>query len=119
VSEFVARALARMVFDAAPSENRLARMLKISQRTLRRRLEAEGTSVKALVAEVRCEMARQLLAETTMPVNQIASTLNYAGPGIFSRAFKSWTGRTPRAFRTAALRNLGRVTDGCPRSSNR
>jgi AraC-like DNA-binding protein len=119
VTEFIARALARMVFDAAPSEERLARMLKISQRTLRRRLEAEGASVQALVAEVRGEMARQLLAETTMPVNQIASTLNYAGPGIFSRAFKSWTGRTPRAFRTAALRNLGRGTDGCPRSSNR
>jgi AraC-like DNA-binding protein len=103
VTEYVARALARMVLDAAPSEERLARMLKISQRTLRRRLGAEGTSVKALVAEVRGEIACQLLAETKMPVKEIAAALNYAGPGIFSRAFKSWTGRTPRAYRTAAL----------------
>jgi AraC-like DNA-binding protein len=106
-----------MVLDAAPSEERLARMLKISQRTLRRRLEAEGTSVKALVAEVRGEIACQLLAETSMPVKEIASALNYAGPGIFSRAFKSWTGRTPRAFRTAALRKLGERADGYQPSS--
>jgi AraC-like DNA-binding protein len=102
VTEYVARALARMVLDATPSEARLARMLRTSQRTLRRRLGAEGTSVKALVAEVRCEIACQLLAETRMPVREIASALNYAAPGIFSRAFKSWTGRTPRAYRTAA-----------------
>jgi AraC-like DNA-binding protein len=117
VTEYVARALARMVLDAAPSEERLACMLKISQRTLRRRLEAEGTSVKALVAEVRGEMARQLLAETTMPVKEIASTLNYAGPGIFSRAFKSWTGRTPRTFRAAALSKRRGRADGYPRNS--
>ena len=117
VTEFVARALARMVLDAAPSEERLARMLKISQRTLRRRLEAEGTSVKVLVAEVRGEIACQLLGETSMPVKEIASALNYAGPGIFSRAFKSWTGRTPRAFRTATLRKLGERADGYQRRS--
>jgi AraC-like DNA-binding protein len=117
VTEYVARALARMVLDAPPSEERLARMLRTSQRTLRRRLKAEGNSVKVLVAEVRGELARQLLAETTMPVNEIASTLNYAGPGIFSRAFRSWTGTTPRAYRTAALRKLGAPADAYPQSS--
>lgn len=117
VTEYVARALVRMVVDAPPSEARLARMLGISQRTLRRRLAIEGTTVSALLAEVRGQIACHLLAETTMPVNAIASTLSYAGPGIFSRAFKRWTGRTPRAYRTAALGKRGAETDRNLRSS--
>jgi AraC-like DNA-binding protein len=103
VTDFVARALARMVLDAAPSQLRLARMLAVSPRTLRRRLAAEGANVKALTAEVRGEIARHLLAETRMPVHEIALALNYSGTGVFSRAFKSWVGTTPRAYRAAAL----------------
>lgn len=117
VTEYVARALARMVLDEAPSEHRLARMLAISPRTLRRRLAAEGTSVKAVTAEVRGEIARQLLAETRMPVHEIASTLNYSGPGAFSRAFKGWTGTAPQRYRMATHRNPQAADDACmPRS---
>ena len=80
-------------------------MLGVSERTLRRRLAADGTSVKALIAEVRGEIARQLLAETRMPIQEIAATLSYAAPGAFSRAFKGWTGKTPQEYRAAAVRN--------------
>ncbi len=39
-----------------------------------------------------------------MPIGEIAATLHYSRPGAFSRAFKGWTGKTPRQWRAAAGR---------------
>lgn len=115
LTEYVVRALVPMVLDRAPTGDSLARALGVSHRTLRRRLAAEGTSVKALIAEVRGEIARQLLAETRMPVHEIGETLCYAAPSVFSRAFKGWTGKTPQGYRTAAIRRRASKVGGAAR----
>ena len=74
-------------------------------RRLRERLEAEGSSVKGLLEDLRYELARQLLEESRLPIGEIAATLQYSKPGAFSRAFKGWTGRTPRQWRQTATQS--------------
>ncbi len=101
-TELTTRALSRMVIAMPPSADRVAEVLGIKPRRLRERLEAEGSSVKGLLEDLRCELARQLLEESRLPIGEIAATLHYSKPGAFSRAFKGWTGKTPREWRTTA-----------------
>lgn len=101
-TDAVLRALARMVPAMRPSGERVAKAVGMSRRRLHERLAAEGTRYSELLADVRCEIARQLLEGTRLPAADIAATLHYSSPGSFSRAFKDWTGRTPRSVRAAA-----------------
>ncbi|HYQ70848.1 MAG TPA: AraC family transcriptional regulator, partial [Gammaproteobacteria bacterium] len=77
----------------------IARQLHLHERTLNRRLQEEGTSFRELLDATRYEMARQLLAESTMPIARIAMTLDYTDASAFSRAFKRWSGTTPAQWR--------------------
>jgi AraC-like DNA-binding protein len=65
----------------------------LSERTLRRRLAAEGTSYQRLLDEVRETLALELLG--TLPVKDVAVRLGYAEASSFILAFRRWTGRTP------------------------
>jgi AraC-like DNA-binding protein len=103
MAERTQAALTHMLIAMPPTVDRVARALGVSRRTLNRRLASEGTSVKALLGDARCALARQLLEETRMPVSEIAATLHYTTPSAFSRAFRSWAGGTsPRRLRAAA-----------------
>lgn len=114
MAEQVVRVLARTVMAGPSSGPQVAAALGISQRRLHERLAAEGTRYSTLLAEVRCEIARQLLEGTRMPAGEIATTLHYGSPGAFSRAFKAWTGVSPRELR-AGMGRPGRR----PRSPTR
>lgn len=117
VTELTVRALSRMVIAMPPTSDKVAEVLGIKPRRLRERLEAEGSSLKVLLEDLRCELARQLLEDSRMPIGEVAATLHYSKPGAFSRAFKGWTGRTPRQWRKAAGRHAraGKAGD-CPPS---
>jgi len=118
VTELTIRALARMVIATPPSSDKVAEVLGIKSRRLRERLEVEGSSVKGLLEDLRCELARQLLEESRLPIGEVAATLHYSKPGAFSRAFKGWTGKTPRAWRKAVGRRARAAkTGGSPLSS--
>ena len=80
---------------ATPSLAAIGGTLGISARTLRRHLEQEGTSLRALVDDVRRERANQLLAAGTS-AKEVAFELGFSEPSAFSRAYKRWTGRTPK-----------------------
>jgi len=73
----------------------VARRLGMSARTLRRHLEREGCSLRAVIDDVRRERGTALLAAGT-PVKEIASSLGFSEPSAFSRAYKRWTGKSPR-----------------------
>jgi AraC-like DNA-binding protein len=77
----------------------VAGQLCLHERTLNRRLREEGTSFRHELDDIRYEMARQLLAESSMSIAKIATKLNYADVSAFSRAFKRWTGITPAQWR--------------------
>jgi AraC-like DNA-binding protein len=78
----------------------VAKALRLSARTLQRRLADEGTSVKTLLDRVRRDRAEEWASGGSMPVAEMAFRLGYADAAAFSRAFKRWTGRSPATFRT-------------------
>lgn len=77
----------------------IAGQLGIHERTLNRRLREEGTNFRIELENIRYEMARQLLTDIKIPISEVATALNYADPTAFSRAFKQWSGSTPREWR--------------------
>jgi len=77
-----------------PSPDEIAKELGISARTLRRHLEQDGTSLRAVVDEVRRSRADELLG-TGRSVKEVAFALGFSEPSAFSRAYKRWTGKAP------------------------
>jgi AraC-like DNA-binding protein len=77
----------------------VAEGLNVSERTLRRRLQAESTSFRATLEEIRDLLAREYLAKTELTVAEIAHLLNYAETVNFRRAFARWNGVTPSQYR--------------------
>ena len=93
-----------------PKLARVAATLFVSERTLKRRLQEEGSNFQSLVDAVRLERAAELLRDTHMNLGQIAEALGYADAANFTRAFKRWTQISPSAYRAnhlKQLRNLG------------
>jgi AraC-like DNA-binding protein len=77
----------------------VARSVGLSERTLVRRLEVEGTSFRAALGEVRRIEAERLLATTAMPLAEIADVLGYADQTTWTRAFTREHDRSPGEFR--------------------
>jgi AraC-like DNA-binding protein len=84
------------------SREAVARRLGMHPRTLGRRLQQCGTTFQDLLDETRLEVARQLLRGTRSSVARIASSLGYHDPTVFTRAFRRWTGTTPRDYRAGS-----------------
>lgn len=83
-----------------------ARMANMSERTLKRRLQAEGTSFRALSAEGRRSQAELLLADDTLSISEIAEQLGFSDLSSFSQAFKRWTGLAPSVYRSRARETI-------------
>ncbi|MFT3766130.1 MAG: AraC family transcriptional regulator [Minicystis sp.] len=96
LAQRVRAAVALELSAGAVSLPAVARRLGVGERTLRRHLEQEGRSFRALVDEVRRERARELVAERRLTLKEIAFLLGFSEPSAFSRAFKRWTGVAPR-----------------------
>lgn len=82
-----------------PALTEMASGLHLTERTLQRRLAAEGSRFAELLREVREERARQLLARKTLLMDEIAYRLGFRDNVAFSRAYKSWTGVSPSRHR--------------------
>lgn len=80
----------------------LAQMINISERTLRRRLEAQSQSYRSLRDETRYERARDLLRNSALTMAEVATRVGYADARAFRRAFKRWSGMLPAEFRAVA-----------------
>lgn len=77
----------------------VAEALKLSPKSLERRLRARRTSFSQLVDGVRSELSRQWLRDTDLTLDQIAYLAGYTATAAWLRAFKRWTGTTPKRFR--------------------
>lgn len=82
-----------------PEIEQIAASLCMTSRTLRRKLEAEGTSYSDLLTSVRKALAIDYLVTTLLSTEDIASTLGFSDAVGFRHAFKRWTGRTPNDYR--------------------
>lgn len=94
----VRRQIRQHLADDASLE-RVASELGMSARTLRRRLGELGTSYQMLLEQLRRGRAVELLLHTPRTVEDIARDLGYEDPSNFGRAFRRWTGQSPRAYR--------------------
>jgi AraC-like DNA-binding protein len=88
--------------EGAPQAGDVARGLHVSLRTLQRRLTEHGTSFQDEVDAVRRELAFGYLKDAHLGVSDVAFLLGYAELSTFDRAFKRWTGMTPRVWREGA-----------------
>lgn len=82
-----------------PTMDTVAAALNLTSRTLRRRLEEEGTTYIQLREEIREALAEQYLRLSHQSIEQISEWLGYAEATSFINAYKRWTGQTPHAFR--------------------
>lgn len=102
LSDSLRGCLRSMLLKENCSIETVARQLELHPRALSRRLAQEHTTYRALVDEVRYEIARQLLSLTTLTAGEISSVLDFCDGAAFTRAFKRWSGWTPSAWRAAS-----------------
>lgn len=76
-----------------------SKQLGVSPRTLQRQLGEAGKSFRALLDATRTDLALHYLRTSSLSCAEIAYLLGYNDPNSFSRAFRSWTGRTPESER--------------------
>lgn len=78
--------------------NKVADVLNLAPRSLQRKLKEEQTSFQAITSQVQQQRTMALLKNGQLRISEIAYMLGYAEPGVFTRAFKSWTGKTPKEY---------------------
>jgi AraC-like DNA-binding protein len=77
----------------------VARRLGVSVRTLQRRLAAESVTFHDVREAVLLRVATALLARPSLSLGEVAKRAGFADEDGFARAWKRWTGQTPREFR--------------------
>jgi AraC-like DNA-binding protein len=77
--------------------------LAISKRSLQRQLADESVGFQELLSEVRHELARHYLSRTDISAGEISWLLGFQESNSFIRAFRSWSGSTPAAYRQGRL----------------
>lgn len=82
-----------------PSFEELTQLLHMSARTLRRRLEREGTSYQRIKDNARRDVAISLLSRDGLTVSEVAEQTGFSDPSAFHRSFKKWTGQSPGSYR--------------------
>ncbi|MDX1733694.1 MAG: AraC family transcriptional regulator ligand-binding domain-containing protein [Halioglobus sp.] len=85
--------------EEMPSFEELTGLLNMSARTLRRRLEKEGTSYQRIKDNARRDAAISMLSRDGMTVSQVAEMVGFSDPSAFHRSFKKWTGQSPGSYR--------------------
>jgi len=85
--------------------------LRTSVRTLQRRLSASGLTFTKLVDEIRRSAAIELVLAGALTGAQIAHMLGYSDQAHFTRAFRRWTGASPRQY-VAGRPSLRPLADG-------
>ena len=102
----VRRMLRRQLLSGRASMHHVAAELAMHRRTLDRKLKPHAIIFQALVDEVRYEVARQLLSDTTLPMITIAHSLGFAEASTFTRAFRRWSGMPPTRWREGAIARI-------------
>ncbi|WP_184397098.1 AraC family transcriptional regulator [Rhizobium sp. BK650] len=99
LSQQVKILIKRRLASGRPDVADVARELGMSERTLQRRITAQGSSYRGLLDEARQELGRRLLSDEQNGIEEIAFLLGFQDTGSFYRAFRSWEGVTPAQWR--------------------
>ncbi len=79
-----------------------AKRLALTKRTLQRKLAEESSSYQAVLTATRRELAQHYLARSSVSLVEVAYLLGFQDGNSFIRAFRGWTGETPREYRQAS-----------------
>ena len=93
------REIISLYLETSPTIGFVAEKLRLSERTLRRRLRDEGVNYRDLIKEIRHKAAIYYLSKTDMRIEHIAWQLGYKETANFRKAFKETTGSSPRYWR--------------------
>lgn len=84
------------VLPEDPVLDRIAEKMHMSGRKLQRKLQAEATSYQKVLDSYRQEKAEAWLSDNQKSIKQVSDLLGFANQSAFTRAFKRWTGHTPK-----------------------
>ena len=93
------RILRKQLIIGNRSMDQVAAMLGVHRRTLDRHLQEHGVQFGELLESVKDEVARQLLRDTDLQVQQVAETLHFSSAANFATAFRRWAAMTPSEYR--------------------
>ena len=96
------RRLTPALSNGVPQAAEIARAMGMSERTLYRRLAAEGLTFRDVLTEAQSSLAQDLLRDSASSIAEIAFLTGFAEQSTFSRAFKRWVGQAPAQFRQSA-----------------
>lgn len=99
VADRVRQLLAGALPDGDASLGAVAAGLRLSERSLQRRLAEEGLTFDAVFDDLRRRLALRYLTDRKIAICEVAYLLGYSEPSAFHRAFKRWTGVTPTEAR--------------------
>ena len=97
------RKLADLMAQGEANADAACRALRLSRRTLQRRLKAEKTSFQKVLQEVREVLAINYLSDARLKSLEIAMLLGYSNISTFTTAFKSWYNLPPAEYRQRFL----------------
>jgi AraC-like DNA-binding protein len=104
IGEQVKGVVKRLLAGRRPNIQDVARELRLSTRTLQRRLTEDGATFQQLIQEARRELARHYLLHSPLELNQTAYLLGYEDAHSFFRAFHGWEGSSPGQWRARHVR---------------
>jgi AraC-like DNA-binding protein len=98
IREATTSCIAKRLGRAAVEIDIVAKELNLSSRSLRRKLDEEATSFREILQEQRLLKAEKLLSDGRLQISELAALLGYSDVAVFSRAFKTWTGLSPKEY---------------------
>jgi AraC-like DNA-binding protein len=106
------RSVTKIILARLDDENlsidKVAKEMAMSVRSLQHHLESEGVIFSDLLKDIRERLAQKYLREN-YSVEQITYLLGFSEPSVFRKAFKKWSGVTPREFRESSFAAMNRV----------
>jgi AraC-like DNA-binding protein len=91
------------IIEQLPSGNvtdeKISEAVYTSKRSLQRKLNEQGTTFKTILTEVREDLALKYIHDRKLTLTEISFMLGFSEMSSFSRAFKRWTGESPKEFR--------------------
>jgi AraC-like DNA-binding protein len=92
-------AIIQNIHDGKITDDKIAKAIFMSVRSLQRNLKKFGTTFGSVLDETRKDLAEHYVSDLKEDLTEVAFKLGYSEQSSFSRAFKRWTGISPSAYR--------------------